>query len=131
MASGFVRYLSSELSWNPRLTSGAGAPPSARYSVVRTKPLVRLATGRMGAMSRTRVKSTGLATMASALTGSDRSPATASSDMIPPRHHPTSWTGAPPVSSETRRMALGSTSSTQCSRPSSRSEKPISPYSSR
>src|SRR5439155_1132793 len=110
IAIGRVRYLSSELSWKPRLTSGAGAPPSARYSVETTTPLVRLAIGRSGARSRTRLKSNGLATVAIALTGSEVSPARASIDMMPPRHHPTSWTGASPLSSETRRIAVGSTS---------------------
>src|SRR3954462_181420 len=95
------------------------------------KPFVRFATGRIGAISRTRVKSNGLATMAMALIGSAVSAAAASSAMMPPRHQPTTWTGAPPLSSETRRIAVGSTSSIQCSSPSSRSENPISPYSTR
>ena len=48
-------------------------------------------------------------------------PATASRVMMPPRHQPTGWTGAPPASSDTARTAVGITSSTQCSRPSARS----------
>src|SRR3954465_4800969 len=64
IASGLVRYLSSELGWKPRLTSGAGAPPRARYNAESTNPFVRFATGRAGATSRTRVKSNGPATPA-------------------------------------------------------------------
>jgi hypothetical protein len=75
----------------------------------------------------TRVKSKGLATRATELTLSCAWPATASIDMIPPRHQPTSCTGAPPESSDTASTALGMTSSTQCSSPSARSFQPIGP----
>jgi hypothetical protein len=44
-------------------------------------------------MSRTRVKSNGLAIAATPPIGSFGSAAVASSDMIPPRHQPTSVTG--------------------------------------
>ena len=81
----------------------------------------------MGPSRRTCSKSNGLATIATEATGRLRSAATASSVMMPPRHQPTGCTGAPPASAEATRMAVGITSSTQCSSPSARSWKPIGP----
>ena len=87
---------------------------------VPSRPLVTFATGRIGAMSRTCVKSNGLATIATDVDRQRRRRRRrASSDMIPPRHQPTSCTGVPPASSLTARIALGMMSSTQCSRPRS------------
>ena len=93
--------------------------------------MVTFAAIRSGAVRRLCAKSNGLAIAATDATGSVSSPATASSDMIPPRHQPTSWTGRPPASSLTVRIALGSTSRTQYSSPRSRSENAIEPYSTR
>ena len=90
------------------------------------RPSVSSASWRNGCIMRTREKSNGLAIIATerTLVGS---PATDSSDMIPPRHQPTTCTGRPPESSWTAAIALGMTSSTQCSRPSARSLQPIGP----
>jgi hypothetical protein len=82
---------------------------------------------RIGPSRRICSKSNGLATMATEATGNERSAATASRVMIPPRHQPTGCTGTPPASAEATRMAVGITSSIQCSRPSARSWKPIGP----
>ena len=91
------------------------------------QPWVIAAIGRSGATSGTLEKSNGLATSATELTGSARSAASASSARIPPRHQPTSCTGLPPASSLAARIAFGTTSSIQCSRPSPRSAYSISP----
>jgi len=93
---------------------------------VTTRPPVSAAIALTGAMRRTREKSNGEAIVDTETTGRS-SAATASSDMIPPRHQPTSWIGAPPLSSWTAATARGITSSTQCSSPSSRSENEIGP----
>ena len=58
------------------------------------RPSVSSASCRIGLVMLTRVKSNGLAISATERTFC-ASPATASSDMIPPRHHPTSCTGRP------------------------------------
>ena len=77
---------------------------------------------------RTLAKSNGDAMSEIELTGSDRSAATESSDMIPPRHQPTTCTSqSPPASLRTASIAFGITSSTQCSSPSCRSANPIGP----
>ena len=91
------------------------------------QPCVIAAIGRSGATSGTFEKSNGLATSATRLTGSAGSAARASSERIPPRHQPTSWTGRPPASSLAARIAFGTTSSIQCSSPSARSAYSISP----
>ena len=84
------------------------------------------ASRRIGAIVRTFAKSNGLAINATERTGRSL-PATARSDMIPPRHHPASWTGRPAASSLTASTAPGITSSTQCSSPSCRSLNAIGP----
>ena len=105
------------------------AAPARRPGACRARrparPPVSFDSRRIGANIRTCAKSNGLATIATDATGSLRSPATASRVMIPPRHQPTGWTGAPPASSDTASTAVGITSSTQCSRPSARSLKEI------
>jgi hypothetical protein len=85
------------------------------------------ATPRIGANSRSCAKSNGDATAAIELTGRSGRAATANNDMMPPRHHPTTCTGCPPLSALTAAIALGSTSWTQCSSPRSRSLNAIEP----
>ena len=58
------------------------------------QPWVTAAIGRSGATSGTLEKSNGLATSATRLTGSFGSAASASSARMPPRHQPTTCTGA-------------------------------------
>ena len=84
------------------------------------QPWVTAAIGRSGATSGTLEKSNGLATIATRLTGSFGSAASASSARMPPRHQPTTCTGAP-ASALAARITIGTTSSIQCSRPRLRS----------
>ena len=125
--SGLLRYLSSAESWYAARTTGAGAPPRSRYSGLTSWPPVAFTSGRSGATNGTAVTSNGAATVVIDRIGSAWLSAAVSSAMIPPRHQPTRCTGCPPLCASTVRIAVGMTSSIQCSRPRCRSAKEISP----
>ena len=124
---GFIRYLSKPGRLVPALDQWRRRAAEQAESCVMPQPCVIAAIGRSGATSGTLEKSNGLAISATEDTGSDGSWASASSARMPPRHQPTTWTGRPPASSDAARIAFGTTSSIQCSRPSPRSAYSISP----